>query len=223
MKTLIFSDTHLTSKVNKKTFNFLENLIVQSDKIIINWDFWDSYKTNFEDFINSWRKKLFSQLLEKQTIYIFWNHDPKDLCNEKVKLFSHQQLQEYIHFQWANSYKLEHWHWYCDFKKNTIKQKAVNLIPRKAVWLWNEAGNMVVNKITKKQVSWNQKLNNFLQDAWLEAKNLWSPIDWYICSHTHTPYIDWENNFINTWSIAYWKASYVIIDDENINLKKERY
>ena len=77
--------------------------------------------------------------------------------------------------------------------------------------------------MTKKQISWNQKLNDFLQNAWLEAKNLGSPIDWYICSHTHTPYIDYDNNFINTGSIAFGKASYVIIEDEQIDLKKERY
>lgn len=71
MKTLIFSDTHLTSKVHKKTFSFLEDLISQVDKVIINGDFWDSYKTSFDEFIDSGRKKLFDLLLQKDAIYLF--------------------------------------------------------------------------------------------------------------------------------------------------------
>jgi hypothetical protein len=31
---------------------------------------------------------LFDLLLEKNTIYIYGNHDPKDLCDERCSLFA---------------------------------------------------------------------------------------------------------------------------------------
>ena len=93
MKTIIISDLHLTAKFNKRTFNFLKDLISSVDKVIINGDFWDSYVTSFDKFVKSKWKDLFPLLKEKNTHYNYGNHDRKTDSDERVKLFSVTQAE----------------------------------------------------------------------------------------------------------------------------------
>lgn len=71
MKTLIFSDTHLTKKFDLKKFLFLKRIIESADQVIINGDFWDSWFSDFNGFLKSGWKDLFHSLKEKETIYIY--------------------------------------------------------------------------------------------------------------------------------------------------------
>jgi len=71
MKILVFSDTHLTDRFDQGKFRFLQKIINFSDQVIINGDFWDSWFTNFDDFVNSEWRKLFPILLKKRAIYIW--------------------------------------------------------------------------------------------------------------------------------------------------------
>ncbi len=75
MKTIIFSDAHLTNRFDEPTYRFLENMILSADKIIINGDFWDGEVVSFNQFINSKWQKLFPLLLERKAVYIYGNHD----------------------------------------------------------------------------------------------------------------------------------------------------
>ncbi len=94
MKKLIISDTHLTN-FNKRQFIFLQDLISSVDQVIINGDFWDSWCVSFEKFVNSKWQDLFDLLLEKNTIYIYGNHDPKDLNDERTSLFAVKSCDSY--------------------------------------------------------------------------------------------------------------------------------
>jgi predicted MPP superfamily phosphohydrolase len=88
MQTLIFSDTHLTKGFNRKKYEFLREIIEPVDRVIINGDFWDGYLTSFDKFVNSEWQKLFPLLKEKQTIYLYGNHDKTKWCDSRVNLFS---------------------------------------------------------------------------------------------------------------------------------------
>ena len=70
MKTLVLSDTHLTDRFDERKFNFLRAIILPSDQVIINGDFWDSWFTDFDGFVSSKWSGLFLLLLKKNTIYL---------------------------------------------------------------------------------------------------------------------------------------------------------
>jgi predicted phosphodiesterase len=48
MKTIIFSDTHLTDQFDPELYKALENMIQEADQVIINGDFWDGYSFKVE-------------------------------------------------------------------------------------------------------------------------------------------------------------------------------
>ncbi|KUK82735.1 MAG: Metallo-dependent phosphatase, partial [Microgenomates bacterium 39_6] len=87
MKTLIFSDTHLTDRLDPKKMAFLKKIINKADQVIINGDFWDGAFISFDQFLSSPWQELFSLLKKKQTIYIYGNHDKKERCGKGVSLF----------------------------------------------------------------------------------------------------------------------------------------
>src|SRR3989338_3116815 len=95
MKTLVFSDTYFGAHFVEKKYHFLENLINQSDQVIINGDFWDSFFITFSQFNDSPYRNLFPLLKKKKTIYITGNHDTPDLLDNRVELFSDLQTDRY--------------------------------------------------------------------------------------------------------------------------------
>lgn len=97
MKILIFSDTHLTNQFETHKYEFLQKIIGEHDRVIINGDFWDSWLTDFDSFIKSKWNKIFPLLLEKNTIYIHGDHDPSQMCDERTNLFSITSLDSYLY------------------------------------------------------------------------------------------------------------------------------
>ena len=91
MKTLIISDLHLGNHFDPKKLAFLQEIISAADQVIINGDFWEGLLFSFSEFVESPWKELFPQLKSKNTIYIHGNHDKKNLCDERVSLFSQEQ------------------------------------------------------------------------------------------------------------------------------------
>src|SRR3989338_7051902 len=95
MHTLIFSDTHLSHRFHPSKFSLLKKIISRSNQVVINGDFWDSYTTTFDRFIHSPWKDLFPLLKSKHAVYLYGNHDPKNLSDHRVSLFSDNQLDEH--------------------------------------------------------------------------------------------------------------------------------
>ena len=62
MKYLIFSDSHLNDFFDERKFNFLKRIILNSDRVIINGDFWEAYDLKINSFISSKWNKLFKYL-----------------------------------------------------------------------------------------------------------------------------------------------------------------
>ena len=70
MSTLVFSDTHFGKKFHQRQFEALKKLISESNKIIINGDFWEGLAISFDDFLKSDWSKLFPLLKQRETIYV---------------------------------------------------------------------------------------------------------------------------------------------------------
>jgi len=110
VKTLIFSDTHFSAEFEPARYRAIIRLIKSVDRVIINGDFWDSYLTTFDNFINSEWQRLFPLLKEKQTVYIYGNHDRPNDCDLRVGLFSTQQAADYILETKKQTFLIEHGH-----------------------------------------------------------------------------------------------------------------
>ncbi len=94
MKVLVFSDSHLYNKYDKEFVKWVEHWSKKVDKIIICGDFWDRFFFTFDEFVNSkYKDTLFPILKSRNTHYIYGNHDPKDLSDERVSLFSDSQSE----------------------------------------------------------------------------------------------------------------------------------
>lgn len=211
MRILIFSDTHLTDKFEEKKFNLLKKIISQADKVIINGDFWDGYRTTFDLFISSDWKKLFPLLKSKKTVYLFGNHDRKTFANGEARMFSDTQTHNYELQIKEKKFLIEHGNRFYPLfderlprKVNFISTKVVGYILRNIsvlhfVHRWM---NIVMKRKIKKELR-----NNGI----------------FLCGHSHYAEIDIENNFINTGSIQHGKAQYLLIEDGKLIPKEEWY
>lgn len=225
MKILIISDTHLTDKFDSVKHQYLLGLIQKTDKIIINGDFWDSWHTNFENFINSEWNDLFPLLLQKETVYIFGNHDPETKCDERVKLFSKKAVNKYS-FQLGNQViKVEHGHNLLNTRNGIALQiynKFVKLCEQRNISyvLWfllftEKMGFKIFGKRLMTQSKFaknnNKKIKEIIRTNWL------------ICGDTHCPEIDYHNHFANSGCILYGYSSYILIEQEEIKLMNQKY
>lgn len=221
MTKLIISDTHL-GKFNKKQFNFLYNLIESVDEVIINGDFWDSWCISFEKFINSQWQNLFDLLLEKNTIYIYGNHDPKELCDERCSLFAVETVDSYQFELCGQKFHCEHGHHlttsFFATKLFGFYYKLIGHRPSGLQYLIAKTEKLLFYLFPKliHRTTLGQHTNRILR------KNLKADCI-NIFGHSHNPDLDIQNNFINTGATMCEWASYVLIEDKNIRLEKSRY
>ena len=135
MKTIIFSDTHLTARLEPDKFAYLVKILRDADKVIINGDFWDCYDTDFDTFMQSDWKKLFPLLKQKKAIYLFGNHDPELLMDDRIKQFCSKAQDIYKFKQNKYEFVVRHGH--------RIVPSYVNDYP----WLVNPVTNLIRNMI----------------------------------------------------------------------------
>jgi len=109
-KVTIISDCHLDQTFNAQQYAYLEQVIDASDQFIINGDFWADKHISFDAFVSSPWSRLFPKLKEKNTYYIFGNHDMPALCDERMDLFcTHAGFQ--LKLKAGNlSFHIEHGH-----------------------------------------------------------------------------------------------------------------
>jgi len=118
MQTLVFSDTHFSKKFNKRQFNALVKQISYADRVVINGDFWEALDITFDDFINSEWNKLFPFLKQKQTVYVYGNHDDPYFSDDRVYQFCDRAVKEYLLETPSNKYLFRHGHQFL-FPKHT--------------------------------------------------------------------------------------------------------
>ncbi len=218
MKILIFSDTHLTEKFDPEKYKFLKKIIQPADKIFILGDFWDGYLTSFEKFINSRWRSLFPDL-QKKTVYLFGNHDPKKLSDKRIKLFCKRgNLREQIKAAGKTIY-LEHGN-----RLLPLVDDHLHLDPEKKSHLrLLKYGQILLNKLINLKPEIFQQ--TYFRKKTLELKNKIKAAkdELYIFGHTHCPMLDLEKGFGNTGFINYGLASYITIEKSQITLHKGRY
>lgn len=217
MRYLIFSDTHFTEKFDLKKFNFLKQLISEVDQVFINGDFWDGYMTDFNNFIKSRWSELFGLLLEKQTIYIYGNHDDISMQNDQSSLFCKKVTDSFELKIGENIFKIEHGHRIAPsiemvypIFKNRFSAFMGLLFEKILVRIF---GRKILHVIYKSK---NNKMLNW------SIANL-QKNEYLVCGHSHSIKFDRINRFINTGFIRYGIAQFLIIENSEINLVDKSY
>lgn len=227
MKIVIFSDTHLTSKFDERKFKYLCRIIRSADKVLINGDFWDSWFTDFDSFVNSPWSKLFPLLRSKDTVYIFGNHDPKNLCDARTSLFSVEN-KNFFEISCANNlYHIEHGHKLLESRESFflrpyysflayINSRKIRIffyaILRFFEYLgWKIGGSFLM-------------MNRYIGGRKNDIQRRYGPENRFlICADTHKCALDLSKQYANSGLINFGYASYISIIAGKISLHTEKY
>lgn len=219
MNTLIFSDTHLGPVFEEKKFNFLKNKIIEADQVIINGDFWEGYLFSFDQFLTSPWSLLFPYLKDKNTVYIYGNHDKKIQSSEKTNLFSSIQTSQYT--QRLNGHKLiiEHGNNYVHGEKNnnqvlTLRKEFIQrIMDRVERLIMRNGGKKMMHSLVGHM---NAVIKRKIVDGIGKDEIL-------VCGHTHVAEFDLPRKFINSGIVRHGLAQYLEIVGTSITPKEEWY
>ncbi len=218
MRTLIFSDSHLTERFEPKKLELLKKIIAPVDRVILNGDFWDGHETTFDKFVNSkWKEELFPLLKSKETIYIYGNHDLKELSDERRALFSNKALDNFQLSTNNFQFYIEHGHQVIP----TIDLKWKWIVSNKLIVRAFQDYNGFLLKIIGLKYKFFDKFNNRKMKSWVK-ENL-NDNEIYVCGHTHYAEKDLVNRYLNSGFIDDSFAQYLVISDNDIELHYERY
>lgn len=220
MRIIIFSDTHLTDKFDEKKYRFLKSIIEKADRVIINGDFWDGYRVSIDDFIKSKWRKLFPLLKEKQTIYLYGNHDDVNFSNGEISRFSVKQNKcltlkngsKKLIIQHGDAIKPPVYNLFRHAPPNKILASLVNVIFKIGIKLTGEYffNLFLLARIEQKALK-----------QWAREKIAHN--EYLICGHSHLAEFDKEIGYINSGFIDHGYAQYVEIDNWDLRLVKDRY
>ena len=214
MNVLIISDLHLTHRPNERKYNFLEKIISSADKVILNGDLWDSYLTSFDRFVDSDWNRLFPLLKSKKTVYLFGNHDPKSKSDRRVNRFSDIASDNFRLKIGTQHYFVTHGH---EIDKS-LDMLYPRLIGNSLVIAIHEIRNHIGVKLRREQFFF--KNSNDKMKHW-SAEHLNEEI--LVTGHTHLAEIDLSSRYINTGVVHYGLGQYLIISEEEVELRLERY
>lgn len=225
MKTVIFSDTHLTTTFDHKKFLFLKQITKDADRIVIAGDFWEGLLHSYNEFLASDWKKLLTILAQKNTIYVVGNHDDEITKTKKKLNFANVYYDKYMFKQGTKRYIVHHGHQYpLSFHKKFLGLIDLDTLGRASrSWI---NGYIVIESLLT-QLFGTHVLQRTYRKFNKELKALIAPIrkenDIFIFGHTHSAEIDLENGFVNTGFVRHGLGQYVEITDENIELKQYWY
>ena len=216
MKTVVISDTHLSSKVYPKKYNYLKNIIEDADKVIIAGDFWDGFLVSFDDFINSKWQSLFPLLLEKQAVYLYGNHDRPEWCDERVSLFSVENGMSTTLSLHEQMYHITHGHTIFVSKEEQypIFNHAIPLRIGSFIDVTHKF--LFGDRFLKEGNSINSSLADWVRDN-LDEDHL------LITGHSHYPEMNLAGRFLNSGFIGLGYGNYITIDANGPQVIKERY
>lgn len=226
MKTLIFSDTHLTHKFEPRKHKFLERTILGADQVIVNGDLWDGYFTRFDKFLNSKWKRLFPLLLSKKCIYLYGNHDRKEFLDSRTSQFAVEVKKQHLLEFPEQRLVIEHgdrWIRSIDVKLPTNSWTFRMLKSFLAVTLkFEEYGVRTFGRnFYKVYKDAHRRDENTLLKEVVERE--FQPNEFLVCGHTHLPEFSLDSHFINTGFIKYRLATYLLIDNGKLNFVNTRY
>lgn len=210
MKTLIFSDTHLGARTDKRLEQLLQ-LVEKYDLVIINGDFWDRFLVTFDEFLRSGWSKLFPKLLEKNAIYIYGNHDKRDYVHHPGELmFSKQQGESIVLKEGGKTFFITHGDKQCPGLEERF---PVVLKSHTIASIIYYAGNIFYRKFFFLLKPYLKRNNKKIFDNLLEQH-----ADFLICGHTHLAEASSDGKYYNSGMIRWQYFSYVEIIDGKIKL-----
>lgn len=207
-KILVISDLHLTTNFILKKYKYLESLFLSVDKIIINGDFWTAYYNTFDEFIKTKWSGLFPILLSKNAIYIYGNHDKKIWQDDRNKLFSVWQGDEYKLETGGTKYLITHGHSFLGDSLSTPNFMRIwRLFKFDVVKYFIES--IFLRTVGRYIYLPASIMNNKVKADALSFKD----IDYLIIGHTHWVEVDAKNKFVNSGIIHSGISNYILIEN----------
>jgi len=193
----------------------LLRIISSADQVIINGDFWDSRLTTAQKFFfsSAWQP-LFKLLKEKNATYMYGNHDTKESCRNLAETCSSQQYEIYEFKQSANSFHIEHGNRIAPDMDET--RHIPHLLLAFATLLDGWATRLFGRKFLEHYKIWNEKMQHWQQ------KHL-KPTEYLVTGHSHYAEHSPALHFANSGSIRGGQASYLLIENGHVILKREKY
>ncbi len=217
MRTVIFSDTHLTSRFDQAQFDAIVKAIATADRVIINGDLWASYACTFEQFLNSQWSKLFPLLKSKHAVYLYGNHDPHSKSDKRANLFSDIQADEYEFNSAKQRVHVEHGH-------NIISSPELKYPILQRVGLVNLGrwlSSVSIKLWGPQALVWRNAAKN---QSMCQAKSSLVPSSTIlVCAHSHLAEASPEKQFFNDGLIADGILQYVVVENGIVSLYSTTY
>ena len=231
MKTLIFSDTHLTGRFERRRYRFLRRIISRADKVIINGDFWDDCVDNHKFMRSGWRQ-LFPLLKSKDTIYIHGNHDMIGKWSEDPRIFCKKSCHEYRFRSGKKKFLVTHGHTLLHGSTSKeIISKQKNLLAR-SVWRFalffpeHMRWFIVSLRLERLLVLLTRgrvyKRFRFLNERMRDNAGELGKDEILICGHSHVQEINLEKNYVNTGFVNHGIGQFIVIEKGDIRMMDER-
>ena len=223
MKTLIISDLHLNTHFDESMYDYIVKLLDRVDQVVINGDFWDYYLCTFEEFVNSKWSQLFPKFKEKNTIYVYGNHDKSIFADERTLLFSHEQRDEYTLHSGDKKYIIEHGHRVApemDDKHPTLTRIFDFMYPRFYFYMMRD---LPITRFVHRKIIFpkQEKLDVIMQEyvAGLDEPD----VNGYVFGHSHIFDEARIPKYYNSGSFWGGIAHYLVIEDGIVSAKEEQY
>lgn len=217
MKTIIFSDTHLTHKFDERRYKFLRGIISRADKVIINGDFWDYYWTTFNLFINSKWNQLFPLLKAKNTLYLYGNHDTPNWCNERTSLFSSKQNRKVTLKVGKKKLIITHGDIFSPGFDNFVAiYPALVEKGSQTFTSFESIGRTLLGEHFALGKLSNLRMRRFSR-KYLQTNEI------LVCGHSHNLEYSPNQHYINLGTIDFGMGQYLEINNDKIDLKNEKY
>lgn len=219
MKTLVFSDTHLTPVFDEQKYGVLVDVITQHDKVIINGDFWEGFLCSFDEFMRSEWNKLFPLLRTKKTVYLFGNHDTAELNDlNRMNIFSQIATETFELIDGDKHFHFEHGHRYIPI--NGLNSPIGSLLFRTEIHFWNGVERSVIALGGSRYQQHTKKYNTVMKQKSMDIRDNNQIL---ICGHTHSQELDLNNNFANSGVCKFGLMQYLTIENGNVSAVSIEY
>ncbi len=221
MKILIFSDTHLNGKFEEKKARFLKRIITGADRVIINGDFWDGWRINFSQFLDSPWKELFPLLRKKHTVYIYGNHDTEGMSDTRASIFSSMKANSWEMSIDGKTFSFEHGHRLSGTADKNFRLAKYQNAARYLLEKWDSLEERLVRNYGKGYLKYFWGVIN-PKMKW-EMRKRYPDSNYLFCGHSHLAEADNKSGFYNTGLIRYGLGQYIVVEDSKISPKEEWY
>lgn len=221
MKALVFSDTHFGTVFEEKRFNFLKQLIVQADKIIINGDFWDSYLCSVDVFLASDWRKLLQLLAKKDTWFTIGNHD-RNITAIAETIGAEKRVKEKIELQIGKqSYHIMHGHQLSpEFEERHPQITKIGSRYYPSIFDWEESSGLM-GKLSR--LYFARKRAGIWQDFQSFGPAAKRTEQWLILGHSHLDRENIQKRIASLGAVRLGWASYAWLTKNGSEIHLEKY